>query len=418
MEAMEAATQPKTSVSRTRFVFCSVLIVLAVVAIFAVMGGSPAQSSRQPRFVPMQMAPTNATTWEMYNWNEVDPCPDGKVWIWATLRSQTNLHRHFLYDLKEKLIVGEMLNGGAITFNQDGSKLLCGSETDPKKFLDRMLFQFLNIVAKLRHTPTPKPPYRYEAVWALNLRSNTAAQVGILKQFNGSGSTWRPSPSRRFAFNQTSAQSATKTFFVFDFETDSLKEMPCAKHPMGWWDDQAVLISDNDDVALCNVLTGETTKIVTRADIDSFMQTNSLPSLKKPNIIYHWNGAQYEFYLAPDNRYDTNAAPLVEIERSGPSLKMISPSFEFHWLGQWSSDRSLYLYSGESGRWGRGGDGSVMLRDLRDNSVRALVPADKSGQYSLCRFYDGGVIYSRKRHLWRVDLNGSNNMPLFSGNGN
>jgi tetratricopeptide (TPR) repeat protein len=32
--------------------------------------------------------------------------------------------------------------------------------------------------------------------------------------------------------------------------------------------------------------------------------------------------------------------------------------------------------------------------------------------YSLVRFCDGGVIYWRKKHLWRIDLNGSNNAPL------
>jgi len=413
---MEATSHPKTC--RARFIFWSVLVVLAAVGFFIAIGRSPSRGSRQPRFVPMQMAPTNATVWEMYNWTDVDPCPGGKMWIWATLRPQTNLHREFFYDLNAKLIVGELLNGGGITFNQDGSKLLCESGTDAQKFLDHMLLQFLSTVAKLRHAPTPKPPYRYEALWVLNLRSNSATQVGVLKQFNGSGSTWRPSPSRRFAFNRTSAQSATKTFFVFDFDTESLKEMPCAKYPIGWWDDRTVLMSDFADVALCDVLTGETTNFITEANLSAFLKTNDLTTIKKPSISYDWTGNQYNFYLAPETRYDTNAAFRIRLDRSGPSLKLLSRDFEYRWSGSFSQDETLYLYSGETGHWGRGGDGSVMLRALRDNSVHTLVPPDKSGQYSLCRFYDGGVIYSHKRHLWRVDLNGSNNAPLFSGNGN
>ncbi|MGZ4963302.1 MAG: hypothetical protein ACXWC8_12170, partial [Limisphaerales bacterium] len=358
--------------------------------------------------------PTNATVWDMYNWDDVNPCRDGKLWVWARLGTDTH---EYLYDLNTKLIVGELLNGGAVSFNQDGTKLLCTTSAEAVTFSERLVQRLNELVAKARHLPPPKPSFRYESVWLVNLRINTAKHVGVLKQYYGSGSSWRPSPSFRFVCNQTSTQSGLKKFFVFDFDTETIKEMPCPKYPLGWWDDRTVLMSDNDDVNGFNALTGVTTNLLSSANIEAFLGTNGVTNVKKPTIFIAWNKEHYDFYVSSAHRYDSNAAFLAQIDRSGPSLKMVNRAFEFHWMGQFSPDKTLYLYSGESGKWGSGGNGSVLLRDVRDNSTRVLVPSDRSKQYSLCRFYEGGVIYSRNRHLWRIDLNGSNNVPLFSGNG-
>ncbi len=72
----------------------------------------------------------------------------------------------------------------------------------------------------------------------------------------------------------------------------------------------------------------------------------------------------------------------------------------------------FYLYQGESGAPGQGGNGGVFLRDLKDHTIRTLVEPDNAGQNALARLCEGGVIYSRNGQLWRVDLNGSNNVPL------
>ena len=59
-----------------------------------------------------------------YDWSSPAPFAGGKVWIW-TAYSATNWH-HYLYDLNSGEVSGELLNGGAIFFNQDHSKLFCG----------------------------------------------------------------------------------------------------------------------------------------------------------------------------------------------------------------------------------------------------------------------------------------------------
>jgi hypothetical protein len=72
-----------------------------------------------------------------------------------------------------------------------------------------------------------------------------------------------------------------------------------------------------------------------------------------------------------------------------------------------------YLYAGENGRFGSGGNGGVFLLDLASNTTRTLVPPDNSGQYSLPRFYSDSAIYFTNREPWRIDLNGSNAVRLF-----
>ena len=73
----------------------------------------------------------------------------------------------------------------------------------------------------------------------------------------------------------------------------------------------------------------------------------------------------------------------------------------------------MFVYQGESGAPGSGGNGAVYLRDLSDNSVHTLVPPNNKGQYAIPRFYGDEVIYFRDRVIWRIGLDGSNNVPLF-----
>lgn len=107
---------------------------------------------------------------------------------------------------------------------------------------------------------------------------------------------------------------------------------------------------------------------------------------------------------------------LLKAERTSPTptLKLINSEFQFEWGGRLDAQVTHFLYQGESGAPGNGGNGAVYLRDLADNSVRTLVPPDNKGQYSIPRFYRDEVIYYRNRVLWRIGLDGSSNVPLFS----
>lgn len=391
------------------------VIVVSIVVIFT---PSSIEHGTPPRFVPLQLAPTFTNSYEMYDWGGIAPFHNGKGWVWV--RNGNKAHQ-YLYDLNKPMIVGELLHGGAVGFNEDGTQLLCGQATEGGSLRDKFINELIAIVAKFRHKPPPKAAYRYESVWALNLKRNSATHVGTLQQYSGAGSSWKPSPSGRFAYNQTSMQFVAHKFWLFDFHTEKMREVNSSIDPDGWWDDEHILISDPDQITLYNVLTDETTDLFTKADIAMFMVTNGLATVGggiiPPRILREWNGKQCDFYLAPSQPYSTNKTFLAVIDRNGPTLKLITKEFAHRWTGHFSGDGKYYLFSNETGRWGQGGDGSVWLRDLSTGSEKALVPSDKSNQYSLCRFYDGGVIYVRNRRLWRIDLNGSNNVPLF-GHGN
>jgi hypothetical protein len=61
-----------------------------------------------------------------------------------------------------------------------------------------------------------------------------------------------------------------------------------------------------------------------------------------------------------------------------------------------------YLYDGESGQPGRGGNGGVYLRNLTNHTIRTVVEPDNGKQYAIARFYGEDIIYFRNRLLWRL----------------
>ena len=106
---------------------------------------------------------------------------------------------------------------------------------------------------------------------------------------------------------------------------------------------------------------------------------------------------------------------LARADRAGPALTLLYRHFEFHWGGHLDSTATHYLYQGESGAPGEGGDGAVYLRDLTTGETATVVPPDNKGQYAIPRFYGNDVIYFRDRLLRRVGLNASNDAPLLPG---
>jgi hypothetical protein len=119
--------------------------------------------------------------------------------------------------------------------------------------------------------------------------------------------------------------------------------------------------------------------------------------------------------LTLESQKNWGQAFLVKVDPSDLSFKLLDRDFKFQWSGHLNADCTLYLYQGESAGPGKGGNGGVYLRNLTNNTTMTLVEPDNGGQYSLVRFCDDGVIYWRKRHLWRIDLDGSNNVPLIPG---
>src|SRR5690348_7703947 len=119
---MEEAPKTNSSRGRVRILLLSLAGIVVLLVVTALIWILPAGGDLVPRFVPVQTSPTTSNAFESYNWIDDAFGYDGKIWIWAGAGTR---HHNYLYNLRKKSVVGEVLNGSGITFNGDGSKLLC-----------------------------------------------------------------------------------------------------------------------------------------------------------------------------------------------------------------------------------------------------------------------------------------------------
>lgn len=94
--------------------------------------------------------------------------------------------------------------------------------------------------------------------------------------------------------------------------------------------------------------------------------------------------------------------------RSKPKLKLLFRDLMLEVDGSFDAQAAHYVYASRH-------NGAIYLQDLSADSVRMLVPPNTNALFgfSMPRFYRDEVIYSRNGILWRVGLDGSNNIPLF-----
>ena len=98
------------------------VLVLMIALGLALLLPSPTVSRNAPRYVAGRAQPVGNYTATHYDWIDRRPFVDDKVWIWGR-RNATNSN-HCLYDLQERMILGELHNGGVELVNGDGTKLL------------------------------------------------------------------------------------------------------------------------------------------------------------------------------------------------------------------------------------------------------------------------------------------------------
>ena len=381
------------------------LLVLALVLV-ALARPSP----NAPRFVPLHSPPVGTYTRMDYDWGGAVPVQDGTVWIEA--RSSASDSHCYLYDVTNRLVIGELFNATPIFFNRDQTKLLCEGyslEGSWKWTLTRWLDNFT------RTKPLAQKINRVEAFWVLNLENGSAQPLGRVYQFPGTGSRFVPSPGFRYGVNRPSTSLRGQELFLCDLESQLLTKITFSGRLVGWWDGHTLLVHDQGNgFALLDVITRQSNTLLSAEAISKFMQETGLPGGPADiGWICYWNGGGYDLYLTVAKEKNWGESFLVKLDRNDRSLKLVKRNFKFHHLGFLDAAGTHYLYEGENGVPGRGGNGGVFLRDMSDDSIRTLVPPDNSGQYSLARFCGDGVIYSRNKVLWRVDLNGSNNTPVF-----
>ena len=199
-----------------------------------------------------------------------------------------------------------------------------------------------------------------------------------------------------------------------DLDRDSLTTIILAGEPRGWWDNQNIIYKDQkNNFMVFDVINNSTRMLFSAEAISNTLQKLDLPIDREGLTAFcHWNGHHNDVLFTQGKERAWGESFILKADRTNQTLKLVFRDFKFRWGGYFNSDMTLYVYEGERGQPGAGGNGSVLLRDLSNNTERTLVPADNGGQYSLPRFCDGGVIYWRKRQLWRVDIGGANNAPL------
>jgi hypothetical protein len=342
-----------------------------------------------------------------YEFLSPSPFEGGKMWI--SIFGGTNNYHCFLFDIDRQTILGELMNASPIFMSRDQSKLLCVQQT-------RATASFrAGITALFQRVRHPKRPSRspsddLETFWLLDVDRPSATRIGTV---SGLRSTMQPSPDFRYGWIKPSDDPEYSGVLLCDLERKTLTRINVAGWPQGWWDESTIVIKDpTNNFVLCNVANGKTSPLLSSAQVAGFFGKMNLPDAPATASLFSiWNGKEDDFYLADlHKKWQAVESFLIKLDRSGPALSLASPRFQFEWSDHLDSTGGWYLYSGrQSGQ----ASSAVFLRDLRDNSTHTLVASDGGGYFSIPRFDRDGVIYIRSNMLWRISLNGSNQVRLF-----
>ena len=376
---------------------------LLIASLCGIVLSSRANSHRAPRYVAAKAEPTGNYTMTHYDRESIRPFVNDQVWIFG-LRNVTNQFA-CLYDLKQRMILGELFDVGSVACGSDTKLLVLGRNNSVTELKDDLL----SWLQKISGGKIGATYGRTESFWVINLKDNSSKRIG---QYAGTG-IWHTSPNLR----STCTVSATG-LVLFDFLTDRFTRISANGYLCGWWDDQTVLLRNNHhDFLLYDVASGKRKVLFSAEIMRQTLEQLYLPS-NPTNVVSfaNWNGREYDFYfMEQDYEYQVTPCFVLKAERTSPmpTLKQVFQRFKFERGGRFDAEAKHFLYQGETGLPGSGGDGAVYLRDVEYNSIKTLVPPNSKGQYALPRFYGDEVIYFRDRLLWRIGLDGSNNVPLF-----
>jgi hypothetical protein len=220
---------------------------------------------------------------------------------------------------------------------------------------------------------------------------------------------WHASPDFHYGYTVPTINMQT-TLYLCDLEQPSFRQITIHGWPCGWWDDHDILIEmGGNQFDLLDIRTETTRSLFSPADFAQPLTNVISPAMAA--TMANWNGTNYDFYFADRNvirGLNGSNSFVLRASVDSPKPELLYPQFEFRWGGHFDPAGKRYLYPGESGQPGRGGNGSVHLRDLTSGADSTIAPPDKVGSYSTPRFYGNEVIYFHDRRLHRVGLDGSN----------
>jgi hypothetical protein len=393
---------------------------LAIVALFGiaciiVIATSKSEVDRNaPRFVPGAPADaiTNLATMANYSWGDDIPFQSNRIWLW-TATSRTNFHSYWV-NLDDLTIKGELIRASAVFCNKEQTKLLCSGHSP---LFPALKERFANWLEKASGGKFKAKLNRAETFWILDLRNNQAKCIGSFSQSYGSGSRWHPAPGFRFGYNIPSTSRGEREFYLCDLEQEKMTLVPNPPGSVqGWWDDHRLLMAAQHNFLLYDVITRQSTNLFTSAQLQQFLKQSNLPDgLDQFAATPTWTGDSYTFLFSARTNWAVGSYYLLKNNTGemSPVLEVFKRDFQFQQHGRFNSDATLYVFPGETGQPGQGGNGSVHIRDVQTGETRTLVESDQSNQYTLPRLYKNRVIYTKSRQLWSIDVNGSNHFKLF-----
>lgn len=278
---------------RTIIIGSFVLVAVAVLAL--ILFGT---DSKAPRFVPAPAGfkvPSHSHI--QYPFLLPNPFEGGLVWIDAWNKDDNH---SYLYDLEQKKVLGELVNGWPVFGNRDQSKVLLRDHLPSGKM--RILGLLERITGgkfKLANR------HRKESFVVLDRKENKARPVGRLYQLQGSSSRWFPSPTYRYGFTSPTV-SRGKAVAVCDLDKASMREIKIAGYFIGWWNETNIFyISDSHDLAIHDVESDETSTLITSTELEHFLQQHAPDAGLSASSIepfMMWEDDQYQFYLTEKRR--------------------------------------------------------------------------------------------------------------------
>jgi hypothetical protein len=383
----------------------SLSVFVAFIVVAAILTSLRKRDTHFPHFVagaPSSIPPIRSID---YDWLTDAPFENDQLWCWTmtSIGPRTFRMHAYLYDLKSRAILGELFDGTyAGIHSRDGSRILVRNSEMKMSFQQ----QVSDIIAKLFGRAGGGRGNRSETFWVLDISRNVATKVGHFSQIQGTGSVWHSSPDFRHGYNMPSSGNA---LFVCDLDNFSMTRFEVKGYPRGWWDDHRIVLESREEqFTLFDIQTEKTIPLFNYAEVQPILARVGVTNMPDLSADAHWNGTNYDFYFGLNNKLRglQGDSFLLKANRSGPPLTMVSTNFAFRWGGSFRGD--LYLFQGESGAPGRGGNGGIYLRNLIDGTEKTILPPDNKGQYSIPRFYGNEVIYLRDRLLHRIALDGSN----------
>jgi hypothetical protein len=417
-----AAIPPPRRVRRVILIASGILLlaILLLPPIFVVLRPDP----NAPRSIA---GPPKVAFRSHYDWLNDIPFQNGRVWL-ATWATPTN-GRWYLYDLDHASVVGE-LSGGRVGFaNRDQSKLLV---TGYGSGMPLFKYQLLALPNKLTMGRIPLPSSNdVERVWILDLTNNSARQIGVVSQEPGTGSAWHQSPDFHYGYTIPTSGNGDDGFLLCDIEKETLENIKFSGQLEGWWDDHDILVKDHgDNFVLFDVTTKRASTLFSAESLVNSLQRMGLATnLDTITAFRNWNGREFDFYFRsyPNGPHRIEGASyLLKADRASQSLVLLDRNFEFKFAGHLNEGGTQYvypepsgalMYPGTSGALPRKGNGGVFLFDLSKLSTRTIIPPNSQGGIAIPRFYKDSIIYLSNGVTWRIDINGSNNVPILPPTG-